>query len=580
MGRGAVADRTSTSPASWARQTENVVSDDYSQLAKKLPVDRRGFLKGASAAALAGAGLSAESMFGDAQAQQSATLTIASPQTPQSLDSEFDISLGSIDANGVLQDNLIEYTKIPDKKIAGIMREDTGLYPDRPGGVAATGKLATEWEMDPEGRWARFKLREGVKSNWGNELTAEDVVWSWRRKFELNGVGLFYNSTLSLTRPDMIQAEDKYTVKFAIDNPNPILVRIMPNLFCHVFDSKKLKEVGGEGDPWAKEFMRSNTAGFGPYEIDKLVRGSQAVFKARKDYWGGKPFFDTVIYKEVPTSAARVSLLRGGAVDIAQFLQPLEVKQLRGVSNVSVDTIDATSMLWIELNANVEPFNKIAVRRAMNMAFPQKQVIDSVFQSLAAPLNGSMPWFYPTFTDKFWNYSFDIEQAKSLLKDAGLPNGFKTSLAYNAGDPVHESIAIIYQGALRQIGVDLQLRKIPAGTFYNAVSERKAPMIFYQDNPWTPDPGYAMNLYFASKSFVNYSNFKNDEADKLLSDIARSADEKARGEMSARVQEIVMAEAPWVFVAYPNYHWARKSNIKGFTYYTSNNIRFQDLSRA
>jgi len=89
-----------------------------------------------------------------------------------------------------------------------------------------------------------------------------------------------------------------------------------------------------------------------------------------------------------------------------------------------------------------------------------------------------------------------------------------------------------------------------------------------------------MILYFASKSFVDYSNYKNDEVDKLLYDIARSADEPARIQMSQRAQEIVMGEAPWVFIAYPNYHWARKSNIKGFTYYTSNNIRFQDLQRA
>jgi peptide/nickel transport system substrate-binding protein len=556
------------------------VADELIAKANKMEIDRRRFLKATGAAALLSTGAAPFDSAHEAQAADNTTLTIASPQTPQSLDSEFDISLGSIDANGVLQDNLIEYKKVPDKKIPSVMREDTAFYSDKPGGISATGKLAVEWEMDPGARWARFKLREGVKSNWGNELTAEDVVWSWHRKFACNGVGLFYNSTLSLTRPDMIQAEGKYTVKFALDNPNPILVRIMPNLFTHIFDSKKLKEVGGESDPWAKEFMRSNTAGFGPYTIERLDRGQQAVFKARKDYYLGKPYFDTVIYKEVPTSGARLSLLKGGAVDVAQFLQPLEIKQLRGTPNISVDTIDATSMLWIELNAKIEPFDKIAVRRAMNMAFPQKEVIQSVFQGLGAPLNGAMPWFYPTFTDKFWQYSFDVEQAKSLLKEAGLPNGFKTSLSYNAGDPVHESIAIIYQGALRQIGVDMQLKKIPAGTFYNAVSERKSPMIFYQDNPWTPDPGYSMTLYFASKSFIDYSNYKSDEVDKLLNDISRSADETARAEMSKRIQEVVMSEAPWVFIAYPNYHWARKSDLKGFSYYTSNNIRFQDLSRG
>jgi peptide/nickel transport system substrate-binding protein len=543
------------------------------------PLSRRDVLK--TGASVAGAALASGIVPSESRAAEpSKTLVVASPQTPQSLDSEFDISLGSIDATGVLQENLVEYAKIPDPKLPSIMREDIAHYADKQGGANLVGKLAEKWEMDPGDTWARFKMREGVKSNWGNELTAEDVRWSWNRKLEMGGVGLFYTSTLGITSPDQFKVEDKYTFSFNLGHPNPILVRIMPNLFCHVFDSTKCKEVGGTADPWAKKFLESNTASFGPYTLERLERGQQAVFKARPDYYRGKPYFDTVIYKEVPTSAARVSLLRGGAVDVAQFLQPLEVMGLKNQPGVSVDTIDATSMLWIELNMKIPPFDKVEVRRAMNFAFPQEQAIKTIFQSLGAPLQGCMPWFYPSYTHDYWQYGFDIEQAKSLLKEAGLPNGFKTQLSYNAGDPVHESIAILYQSTLRQIGVELELHKIPAGTFYNAVSERKQPMIFYQDNPWTPDPGYAMILYFASQSFVDYSNYKDDEVDKLLHDIARSADEPARVEMSHRAQKIVMDQAPWVFISYPNYHWARKSDIKGFTYYTSNNIRFQDLSRG
>lgn len=545
---------------------------------KSFGMSRRSLMRGGVALA----GISALSTVTDitALAQDVTTLIVASPQTPQSLDSEFDISLGTVDAIGVLYENLIEFAKIPDPKNPGVMREDTGSYPDKPGGVNAIGKLAESWEMAPDATWAKFKLREGVISNWGNELTAEDVVWSWHRKFDLGGVGLFYLSTLGLTKKEQIKADDKYTVSFTPDAPNPILVRIMANLFTHVFDSTKCKEVGGAADPWAKEFLRNDSASFAPYVIERLERGQQAVFKARADYYRGKPYFDRVIYREVPTSAARVSLLRGGAVDVAQFLQPLEVMQLKDVPNVAVDTIDATSMLWIELNANIEPFDNKLVRQAMNYAFPQEEIIKTVFQGLGSPLIGAMPWFYPSFTDKFWNYGYDIEKARALLKEAGMEKGFATTLSYNAGDPVHEPIAILYQSALRQIGIDLQLKKYPAGTFYNAVSERKEPLVFYQDNPWTPDPGYSMILYFDSKSFVNYSNYKNEEVDNLLYEIARSSDEAERVKMSQRAQEIVMEEAPWVFVAYPNYHYSRKADLKGFTYYTSNNIRFQDLSRA
>src|SRR5260370_35552445 len=111
-----------------------------------------------------------------------------------------------------------------------------------------------------------------------------------------------------------------------------------------------------------------------------------------------------------------------------------------------------------------------------------------------------------------------------------MPSGLKTSLAYNAGDPVQEPIAILYQSSLRQIGVELELKKVPAATFYNAVSERKQPMIFYVDSPWCPDVGYSMPLYFNSDSFVNYSNYTNEEADTLIKDTSHATDPTARPE--------------------------------------------------
>ena len=105
-------------------------------------------------------------------------------------------------------------------------------------------------------------------------------------------------------------------------------------------------------------------------------------------------------------------------------------------------------------------------------------------------------------------------------------------------------------------------------------------MIFYVDSPWCPDPGYSMTLYFDSESFVNYSNYVNSEVDGLLKIAAETADETIRLDAMGKAQEIVMDEAPWTFVAYPNYTMARNSSLNGWTYYTSNNIRFQDFSKS
>ena len=538
---------------------------------------RRDVLK--AGATLAGSAALPRALVDTASAAASNTLVIAAPATPQSLDCNFDVSLGTFEAVAALYDNLLEFKKIPDPKQPGAFREDITDHPDMPAGLAIQGKLAESFELDPAGKFIRFQLRKGVKSNWGNELTAEDVKWTWDRKFGLGAIGAFYLSTLGLENKDGVKVEGKYTVSINLDHPNPLLAKLQPNLYAPIYNSTKCKEVSNADDPWARKFIENNSAGFGPYRLDQLQRGQQAVFKARDDYWQGKPAMDAVVFREVPTSATRASLLQGGAVDIAQYLQPLEIIKLRSQKDVAVDSVDASFMIWLELNAQIEPFGNPKVRQAMNYAFPQEQVLKTVFQGLATPLNGCMPNIYPGFSDKFFSYKFDPDKAKALLKEAGLSSGFKTSLAYNAGDPVQEPIAILYQTALRDVGVELELKKIPPATFYNTVSERKQPMIFYVDSPWCPDVGYSMTLYFNSKSFINYSNYKSDDVDALIRDTARTNDQSQRLTMMTKAQEIVMSEAPWTFIAYPGYHFARRANLKGFTYYTSNNIRFQDFSR-
>jgi peptide/nickel transport system substrate-binding protein len=540
---------------------------------------RRALIKGAAAAAA----YTLLPKFGASDAvaaEQSHTLVIAAPATPQSLDHEFDVSLGTIDSVGSLYDNLLEYEKIPDPQVPAAFREDITVHEDKPYNLNLKGKLAEKWEMSSDGTVARFFLRPGVKSNWGNELTADDVKWTWDRKLHLTGLGPFQAGVLNITQEDQIQVEGRYVISFHVPKPNPLLLKQMVNLSNPVYDSVKCKQVATKDDPWAHKFLENNSAGFGPYVVSQLIRGQQAVFKARSDYYRGKPYMDTVIFKEVPTSATRLSLLQGGSVDVAQFLQPLEYTTLKKVNGVAVDAVKASFAVWVELNAKMKPFDDVKVRQAMNYALPREDILKTVFQDLADKQTGCIPDIYPNFTDKFWSYDTDLEKAKSLLAEAGFKDGFKSTLSYDAGNPVQEPIAILFQTALRKIGVELTLNKVPAATFYDFVTKRQQSLIFYLDSPWVPDPGYSTQLYFNSKSYVDYSNYSNSEVDELIKSGLQTLDPAAREQNYARVQEIVMTEAPWVFIAWPRYVLARRSNLKGFTYYTSNNLRFQDFYRG
>ncbi|HZC36117.1 MAG TPA: ABC transporter substrate-binding protein [Chthoniobacterales bacterium] len=542
-------------------------------------LSRRAVIKSAAAAAA----YTLLPKFGPTEAvaaEQTHTLVIAAPATPQSLDHEFDVSLGTIDAVGALYDNLLEYEKIPDTEVPDALREDIAVHSDKPYNLNLKGKLAEKWEISSEGTVARFFLRQGVKSNWGNELTADDVKWTWDRKLHLTGLGPFQTGVLNITQEDQIQVEGRYVVSFHVPKPNPLLLKQMVNLSNPVYDSVKCKQVATKEDPWAHKFLENSTAGFGAYVVSQLVRGQQAVFKARGDYYRGKPYMDTVIFKEVPTSATRLSLLEGGSVDIAQFLQPLEYTTLKKVGGVSVDPVKASFAVWVELNAKMKPFDDVKVRQAMNYALPREEVLKTVFQELADKQTGCIPDIYPNFTDKFWTYDTDLDKAKLLLAEAGLKDGFRSTLSYDAGNPVQEPIAILFQTALRKIGVELTLNKVPAATFYDFVTKRQQPLIFYLDSPWVPDPGYSTQLYFNSKSYVDYSNYSNPEVDELIKSGLETLDPTVREQTYTKVQQIVMSEAPWAFIAWPRYVLARRSNLKGFTYYTSNNLRFQDFYRS
>lgn len=520
-------------------------------------------------------------MSGEAAAQgASDTLVIAAPATPQGLDIEFDVSLGSIDSLGALYEYMLGYEKMPDPNADGVMREDTGVHADKPNGLALRGKLAESWEVSPDGRKATFKLREGVKSNWGNPFTAKDVKWTWDRKFNLKGQGLFQTAVLGLHSPDQVKIEGDHAVSFNLEKPNPLILKQQCNLANPIYDGTKCAEVGGKDDPWAVQFLKSESAGFGPYRLKQLMRGQQAVFEARDDYWGDKPAMKRVIMKEVPTSSSRLSLLQGGAVDIAQFLQPREVQSLKGSTTVTVDAVNSSYMIWLELNAAIRPFDNADVRRAFNFAIPQDEIVRTIYYGLADKQTAPMPYIYPMADQSFFAYEQNLEKAKELLGKAGLPKGFSVPLSYNAGDPTQEPIALLIQTAMRKIGVEITLEKLPAGVFYEAVTKRQKPVIFYLDSPWTPDPGYSMYLYFNQKSYVDYSNYKNDAVDRLITEGLETLDDKVRLEKYKQVQKILMDEAPWGFLAYPKYTLARKTALKGFTYYTSNNLRFQDFSRG
>ena len=146
--------------------------------------------------------------------------------------------------------------------------------------------LTKSWEISDGGRKYTIKLKEGVKSYFGNELTAEDVKWSWDRVFGLQSQGLFPLGVASIRSKDAYKVAGKYVVEITLDEPNPLLMTVQatPVPGAVILNSTEVKKHTSDGDPWAKGWLVSNTASFGPYHAKSFTPGQQVEYVANPNY--------------------------------------------------------------------------------------------------------------------------------------------------------------------------------------------------------------------------------------------------------------------------------------------------------
>jgi len=509
---------------------------------------------------------------GTAEVDRAHTLVWSVPATPNGLDHEFHYSLEAMEAEVNMYDSALRYPLRSD--------ESGFLVPDF---TKVEGSLAESWEISDDGKVVTVHLRQGVMSHSGNELTADDFIYKQERAWELNGaVKNFGGDGLKLYDLKQLKKIDKYTFQITLDSPNPVSESMLTHLVQHLFDSVEVKAKATAEDPWGAKYMASNGSGHGPYKMVSFKPGQEVVFEAFNDYWDKEnaPWFQKVIMKEVPSSANRVALLVSGAVDAATYLTANELKEIEGKPGVKVYHWSSNLIQRVEFNQSKPPFDNGLVRKALSYATPYEEILSSVYMGTAKQAKSIIPSTYPGFTDKFWNYKLDLEKAKELLKQAGYENGFKTTLTINAGIPQEEQIAIILKTSFAKIGVDLEIKKVQTGDYYNQVANHSFEgMYIFQDMPGVVDGAFPIGLWAQNPSTQNIGEYNNEEVNKLYKETT-TLDQTKRNQLIERLQEIIVDEDPiWIFLAEPGYHLAMRDDIKNPAWQTLQQIRWNNLTR-
>jgi peptide/nickel transport system substrate-binding protein len=502
------------------------------------------------------------------------TLIVSAPATPPSLDLDMYAGTEYEFMCRNLYDAPLQYKTYAGPE--GAKMADTG----KPADEGVMGSLFESWELAEDGQTYTFHIRKGVKSVYGNELTADDVLWRMERAYGLQASGKFQYDITGITGPEDVTKIDDYTVQFHTPGgPNPIMFKGLCVFTCGFMDSTEAKKHATDADPWVTEWLAMHDAGFGPYHVEEFKAGEQVILAANPNYWQGKLHFDRVIWQVVPEAATRLAMLVAGDTHFAdQFLNYEQRKALEGGKGEAtlVAIVPTNSLNMVQLQCAMPPFDNVKARQALAWAIPYKDINDSSFFGLAEQAAGHIPPVFADATTEYWKYDTDLDKAKALWDESGAPKEF--TLSWDAGMIEHEKAAILIKNRLAEIGVEVTLEKLPAAVF----ADRMSPVSTMQawlhwTAAWVPDCTYQTWMWWGDAIF-NFKEYRNPEIDRLVSESMVMLDSPERTAKQLRMQEILADEVPSIVVNWSGWQQAANKRLTGLTWYLDSWVRFYQLS--
>jgi peptide/nickel transport system substrate-binding protein len=417
-------------------------------------VQRRGFLQGS--AALAGAAVMSGPIAPAWAETPKDTLLVLVENGPNSLDIHgVGTTFRSYVACWNLYDRLLTFGRktLP----SGTLSYDyTKIEPE----------LAEDFKVAADGMSVAFRIRGDATFHDGAPVTAHDVKWSLDRAVAVGGFPTFQMAAGSLKKPAQFVVLDDHTIRIDFLQKDKLTLPDLAVVVPAVFNSKLAQSHATDKDPWAMEWVKTNDAGGGAYQLEHWIPGQEIAF-VRFDAWksGPLPKIRRVVLREVPAAGNRRALMERGDADISvdmPFKDAAEIKK-SGAYRV-VGTPVENSLQYVGLVTKMKPFDDVRVRQAIAWAVPYQEIYKSVVYDICIPMSGG-PADAPKTTawPQPFPYTQDMAKAKALLAEAGHGSGFETTISIDLGDATQsEPTAVLLQNSLAELGITTKIERSPA----------------------------------------------------------------------------------------------------------------------
>lgn len=380
--------------------------------------------------------------------------------------------------------------------------------------------LAESWDISGDGKVYTFKLRSGVKFHDGSDFEAGDVKFSLDRARADDSVNA---QKILFEAIDSVEAVDPATVKITLKHPQGAFLYNM-----------------GWGDavivaPESAGTNKEKPIGTGPFRFDNWAKGASIRLARADSYWGEPAYLDKVEFRIVPDAAAAVPALLSGDVQAFPFFQPDGVSQIEGDPRFKIEVGATEGETLLSMNNKKEPFDKLQVRQAISYALDRQAIIDGASAGLGTPIGSHQSPASKAYVDLTGTYSHDIAKAKELLKEAGLENGFKTTLKLPPPSYARLGGEII-ASQLREIGIEAEIIPVEWAQWLDQVFTRKDFDLTIVSHTEPND----IDIY-ARKDY--YFNYDNPAFDKVIEELNLTSDEAKRNELLGQAQKILADDA-------------------------------------
>ena len=431
------------------------------------------------------------------------------------------------------------------------------------GGTEIEPGLAESWTVSPDGKEYTFKLRPGVKFQTTDfftptrDLTADDVIFSFERQIKddnpwhkyVDGASYEYADGMGFpTLVKSIEKVDDLTVKFVLNRPEAPFLADLGMDFASIVSKEYADKL--EADKNMVQ-MNQKPLGTGPftfvaYQPDAVIR-----YKANPDYWHGKEKLDDLVFAITTDASVRAEKLKANECQIMPYPNAADVSALKADPNLTVLEQPGLNVAYLAYNTLQPPFDKVEVRKALNMAINKEAIVEAVFQGAAQPAVNPIPPTMWSYNKDVKDDAYNVEAAKKMLADAGVKDLKMKLWAMPVSRPYMlnaRRAAELMQADFAKIGVTAEIVTYEWADYLKqskAKDRDGAVMLGWTGDNGDPDNFLDTLLGCDAVGGNNRAQWCNEEFDKLVKKAKVTSDQAERAKLYEEAQVVFKKEAPW-----------------------------------